>query len=181
LLARERTARLIVPVGDLHAARVVYQDAEEVLLRHRRLDDEHRAEQADEHEQQRGGADGREHEPVHRSALRARRTVRQYGRHDRDEHDPHRHVRTGGRHEPKLSLLEDHRSVAEEQLEERIEQRRSPVVNRAPSADCITGGPALGMLMRIRRRGRPISFTPTGPDRHVTNSGSSRSGRRKAP
>jgi hypothetical protein len=48
LLLHERAARLAVAIGDRHAARVVDEDAEEVLLRHRRLEDQRRPEQADQ-------------------------------------------------------------------------------------------------------------------------------------
>ena len=57
LLPRERPARLAFQIGDLHDPRIVDQDAQEVLLRHRRLDDQHRPEQAEEHERE----DGRPH------------------------------------------------------------------------------------------------------------------------
>ena len=47
LLLHERAARLAVAVGDRHAARVVDQDAEKILLRHRGLEDQRRPEQAE--------------------------------------------------------------------------------------------------------------------------------------
>ena len=47
----ELAARLAVLVGDLHAARVVEQDADEVLLRHRDLEQQHRPQQREEHDQ----------------------------------------------------------------------------------------------------------------------------------
>ena len=43
-------ARLAVLIGHLHAARVVEQDADEVLLRHRDLEEQHRPEEAEEHD-----------------------------------------------------------------------------------------------------------------------------------
>jgi hypothetical protein len=52
----ELAARLAVLIGHPHAARVVQQHAEEILLRHGGAQDEHRPEQAEEH-------DGDEAEP----------------------------------------------------------------------------------------------------------------------
>ena len=114
----------LVPVRDLHAPRVVYQDAEEVLLRHRRLDDEHRPEEAEEH--QRAGwrvRIDRQHDAMPRRALRPA---------PRDTSGTSRAIATattaaatyepGRRHETELSLLEDHRSVIEEQPKQRLEQ-----------------------------------------------------------
>ena len=51
-IRRERAARLAVVVGHLHAARVVEQDADEVLLRHRDLEQQHRPQQAEQHDRE---------------------------------------------------------------------------------------------------------------------------------
>ena len=67
LLLDERAARLAVAVGDRHAARVVDQDAEEVLLRDRRLQDQRRPEQAEEQDRQRREPQADEHDAVARA------------------------------------------------------------------------------------------------------------------
>ena len=71
LLRDERAARLAVVIGHLHAARVVEQDADEVLLRHRDLEQQHRPQQAEQHDQEQTDADAEQHDAV--AAARARR------------------------------------------------------------------------------------------------------------
>ena len=65
LALHECGARLPVDIGNLHAARVVQQHADEVLLRHRGLDDQQRPEQADQD-------DGEDREADRRRAPRDR-------------------------------------------------------------------------------------------------------------
>ena len=60
----ELATRLAVVIGDAHAARVVQQDAEEVLLRHRRAQNQDRPEQAEEHEADQAEAQRDEHHAV---------------------------------------------------------------------------------------------------------------------
>jgi hypothetical protein len=67
LLLHERAARLAVEVRDRHAARVVDQDAEKILLRHRRLEDQRGPEQAKEQDRQRREPQADEHDAVARS------------------------------------------------------------------------------------------------------------------
>ena len=75
VLLDERAARLAVDVGDLHAARVVDEHAEEVLLRDGRLDDEHGPEQAEEDERaaSRAGSPPGPRDAARCLALRVRR------------------------------------------------------------------------------------------------------------
>ena len=54
LLLDERAARLAVAIGDRHAARIVDEHAEEILLRDRGLEDQRRPEQAEEQDGERG-------------------------------------------------------------------------------------------------------------------------------
>ena len=74
---------LAVAVGNPHAARVVDQDADEVLLRHGGAQDQHRPEEAEEQHRQRGEAQADEHEPVAQAAFERDRAVGD----DRDHHD----------------------------------------------------------------------------------------------
>ena len=138
LLTRERATRLAVPIRDLHTARIVDEHAEEVLLRHRRLDDQHRPEQAEEHEQQRRGANRREDDPmmsVGSSTGRPGRSanVDRDGSHDQIASATYD---AGRGNEPEFTLLENDRPVIEEQPKERIEQCSSP-----PSARCAARAP----------------------------------------
>ncbi len=60
LALHERGARLAVDISNLHAARVVQQHADEVLLRHRGLDHQQRPEQADQDDGEERDADAGE-------------------------------------------------------------------------------------------------------------------------
>ena len=64
LLLHEGAARLAVAIGNRHAARIVDQDADEILLRHRRLQDQRRPEQAEEQQRQRGEPQADERDAV---------------------------------------------------------------------------------------------------------------------
>jgi hypothetical protein len=122
LRPRERAPRLPADVRDLHAPRIVHQHADEVLLRHRRPHDQHRPEQADEHQPQRRHPDRHERDPVlPHPATRTRRPVGQQRGDDGGEDDEAGNVGTGWRREPELSLLKDHGPVVEQQLEDRVE------------------------------------------------------------
>ena len=69
LLLDEVAARLAVQIGDLHAARVVDQHAEEVLLRDRGVHDQRRPEQAEEDERERGEAQADEDDAIAQPAI----------------------------------------------------------------------------------------------------------------
>ena len=84
---------LPVLVGDLHAARVVDQHADEVLLRHGGANHEHRPEEAEEDQGQRGDPQRGEDEPVpHGSAAAACAAVGEHRRRDGQQHEGRRHV-----------------------------------------------------------------------------------------
>ena len=127
LLAGDGAARLARFVGDLHAARVVDEHADEVLLRDGGAHHEDRAEQAEKDQGQRGDPQGREDEPVpHGGAAAACAAVGEDRRRDGQQHEGRRHVRTGRRHQTEIALLKDDRPVTEEQLEERLEHVSDP-------------------------------------------------------
>ena len=71
LLVDEVGARLLVAVRNRHAARVVNQHAEEVLLRDGGAQDQRRAEQAEQEKKEQQQADGDEHRALARGALRS--------------------------------------------------------------------------------------------------------------
>ena len=116
LLLHELGARLPVAIGDRHAARVVDQDAEKILLRDRRLQNQRRAEQAEQ--QQRHHAEpqrdqhqrGRAWPVAGDAAVGDQRGERGHGQ--RREAEGHR--ARGGKRE--VALLEDQRRVLEENL-----------------------------------------------------------------
>ena len=146
----ERAARLAVDVGNLHAARVVHEHAEEVLLWDGRLDDEHRPEKARQDEQQGGKPDGREDGAVPRIALAARAPVGQDRDDDGGDDDGGGNERTGRGDEPEIALLKDNRPVIEQQPKDSIEHACPPwPENRAgPGVDCITARGAIRQLNR---------------------------------
>ena len=128
LLPRRRSPRgCPFTVGDLHAARIVDQHAEEVLLRHRRLTT----------------STGRNRQNSTSASVAIRMTsgrgdaahatprtggpVGQDRGGDRRDHQDGGDVRPGRRHEPELALLKDDRPVIEEQPKDRIEHVVSPV------------------------------------------------------
>jgi hypothetical protein len=121
LLDEIPAARLAVDVGDAHAARVVEQDADHVLVRHRGAEHEHRTEQADEQQADERGAQGGEHHTVARREA-ARRPLVGDGGHGHGAQaggggDP----RAGGGGKAQLSLVEDDPSNAEEELGQPVE------------------------------------------------------------
>ena len=62
LIGHERAPRLAaVVIGHLHAARVVDQDADEILLRHRDLEEQHRSQQREKHDKEETDADSEQH------------------------------------------------------------------------------------------------------------------------
>ncbi len=77
------------------------------------------------------------------AALRTRRAIGQHGGDDRHGDDGGSHVGAGRRRQANLALLEDDGAIAEEQLEQRVEQRFAPGRGAADAAmcpwgDCIT-------------------------------------------
>ena len=70
-LSDKRRAWTVLVIGNLHAARIVEQHGEKVLLRNRGLDDEHGPEQAQRHESDQRDAQAGEDEAVARPQLGA--------------------------------------------------------------------------------------------------------------
>ena len=127
LPAHELVARRLVAIGDLHAARVVDEDAEEVLLRHHRRQHEHRPEQAERQHAQRGDADDGQDGAVRRLAVPAHREIRAQREVGRAGGGAERKQADPGRPERELALLEDQRAVLEQELEEWLEHDPSAV------------------------------------------------------
>jgi len=118
-----RGARLVAPVGDLHAARVVHQHADEVALRHRRRDDQRGAEQAERDQRERGAAERDEDGAVHGPRLALHARVRQSRERERGGGEHGGEPRQARRGQQDLAPLEQQRAVLEQELEERLAHR----------------------------------------------------------
>ena len=117
LLPGVLAARLpFVGVVDLHAAGVVDEHGEKVLLRHRRLDDQHRTEEAEREQRDEGYPD---REEQWRGGATA---VAQDGKNDRDAGQAERHIGARAGRQAELSLLKDNGPIFEEKSEQRFEQ-----------------------------------------------------------
>ena len=119
LALHERCARLAVHIGDLHAARIVEQHAEEILLRHRGAHDEQRPEHADQDDGENREADRRERDALARAAVAL--AIGQDRQPSRNRHGGRRDVRPRRGREPEFSLTEDDRGEFEEKSEEGVE------------------------------------------------------------
>jgi hypothetical protein len=112
-------ARLAVDVRNLHAARIVEQDPEEVLLRHRGAHDQQRPEQAHQQDREDRQANRRQRDalpgPADASSIGVDRQARRHRDRRRGQ------VRAGGRREPELSLTEDDRRELEEKSKQGVE------------------------------------------------------------
>ena len=75
----ELASRLVVLIGHAHAARIVQQHAEKILLRHGRAQDEHRSEQAEQHHTDEAQAQRNQHRAIQQAGLARRRAVCQNG------------------------------------------------------------------------------------------------------
>ncbi len=127
LIEHVLAARLIGFVGDLHAARVVEDHADEVLLRDGHLEQKHRPEDREERDGQERDARHREHDLVAPSEcgqllICPEYVERRCGSDRRDE--PHRLRRT----QYKLALLEHEPLILEQGAKKRVKHG---------SADCI--------------------------------------------
>ena len=118
LLLHERAARLAVAIGDRHAARVVDEDAEEILLRHRGLEDQRRPEQADQEDADHSQPQRDEHRAIdplvgrRHAAVGQQREDGDRGRdHDRQQHGP-------GQTPGEIALLKQQRRILEQKAEE---------------------------------------------------------------
>ena len=116
LLLNEVGPRFPVGVGDGHAARIVYQHAEEVLLRHGRSEDQERLEQAEQEHSHQTEAQAHQDETVAIGVAFPRHAPvsdQDAGRDDGDRDQPPRH-RSGDR-EPEIALVEDERRILKEE------------------------------------------------------------------
>ena len=125
LLPHELVARRLVTIRDLHAARVVDQDAEEVLLGHHRGQHEHRPQQAERQHAQRGDADGGQDGAVKPLAVPAHRVIGAQGEVGRAGRRSQRQQAHPRRADRELALVEDERAVLEQELEEWLEHDSS--------------------------------------------------------
>ena len=111
---------LAADVGDRHAARIVDEHAEKILLRHRGLEDQRRPEQAEEQDRERGEAQADEHDTIARAFGRRHAAVGEQ-REDRDrgrrrDRQQHRARQAPG----EIALLEDERRVLEQEAKELV-------------------------------------------------------------
>ena len=109
---------LAIAVGDRHAARVVDDDAQEVLLGHGGAQDERRAEQADDEHGQHAEPDRHEHQTLARGPFVRDGPVRdEGGGGERGKpQDDERHRPRGGERE--VALLKNDARILEEKLEQ---------------------------------------------------------------
>jgi hypothetical protein len=121
--ADEIRARALL-VGELHAARIVDEDAHDVLLRDGGLHDEHGTEDAEEDDGERGETQQGERRPLAPLHARSQHAVADERDRHGDDHDGSGHRRTGRRGESKITLAEDGESVLEQELEQRFEHGR---------------------------------------------------------
>ena len=99
---------------DRHAARVVDEDAQEVLLRYRRLEDEQRTEQAEEQHRDDAEAQRDQDRAVARLIALAGETAVGDERTTSHGGGCKQHQHSGSRHrEPEIALLEDERRILE--------------------------------------------------------------------
>jgi hypothetical protein len=116
----EAAARLPIFVGDLHALRIVNQDAEEIPLRHHGGEHQLRSKEAEEDDRQDGPADAREHHAVLPAALAPDAGVAEGKGTEHHEAECHHAQRRPGGGEREVSLRENERPVLEEEREERF-------------------------------------------------------------
>ena len=112
-------ARLTGLIGNLHAARVVQQHAEEVLLRDGRFDDQQRTEQADQDDSEQGNPNDGQHHAVARAATA--RPVRPKRQRDSHQHRDGGHIGARGGGEAKFPLAEHHRGKFEDKFKDGVE------------------------------------------------------------
>ena len=106
------------PIRNGHAARVIHQDAQEVLLRHRRLEDDRRTEQTEEEQGDDAQTQADEQRPIPNAAVGDDAPVGNQGRQrqETDDRQPGNRHSSGG--EGELALLEDEHRILEQELEQ---------------------------------------------------------------
>ena len=120
MVLHELQARRLVPVGDAHAARIVDQHAQKVLLRDDRRQHQGRSHQAEGEQRERRQAHDAEHDAFERPAVAPDLGVRPPRHHAGHDSQQDRQPAGPGRAEREVPLLEDQRPVLEEQLEQGI-------------------------------------------------------------
>ena len=121
LLLHVGAARLPVHVGDAHAARVVEQHADHVLVRHGGAQHQHRPEQADQQQADQRGAQGREDHAVAPGQPARRPLIGDRGHGDGAEPRQGREPCAGRGGEAQFPLVEDDPANAEEELGQPVE------------------------------------------------------------
>ena len=124
LLLDEIRARLPARIGDRHALGVVEQDAEEVLLRHGRLEDQDRAGEAEEQRRDDPDAQGNEHGPVAGPLLAPGAAIGDERTQGRERRHSQRQRERARQRKGEMPLLEDEKRVLEQELERRPHYRR---------------------------------------------------------
>ena len=123
LLLDERAPRLAVAVRNRHASRVVQQNAEEILLRHRGFEDQRRPEQAKEQHGERREPQADEHDTVARPIGRGHAAISQQredrGRRSRRDDQQHR----AGQAPAEVALLEHEGRVFEQEAKELVQHQ----------------------------------------------------------
>src|SRR5207249_945233 len=117
IVGDERAARAPVPVGNLQASRVVYQNAEEVLLRHRGFENQSRTEQTEDDHAENRQPERDEDRAVaaaapRNAAIAQERVAADQGCGGNREQHRTRHA------EDEITLLEEQRRVLEEKTKE---------------------------------------------------------------
>jgi hypothetical protein len=120
LVGHELAARFPLAIGDPHAARVVYQDGDEILLRDGGAQDQDRPKQAEDRDPDRDQAEGDEHDAIAWGAVAFDAAIRHERRRGAGRHGDHEQRRRGGDREAKLSLFEDRGPVLEEERKKRF-------------------------------------------------------------
>jgi hypothetical protein len=122
LLLNELAAAFVAPVLDLHAARIVEQHRDHVLLVDGGPYDEGWPEETEQHQPERGDAQTRQDDPVTGPPLVDPDTAVREGRSSRDQPDDNRNdKRCRGDIEAEVALLEHDRAVGEQRLKKGLE------------------------------------------------------------
>ncbi len=108
-------------IRDLHAAGIVQQHRDEVLLRHGGFHNQDRAEQTKDDKREERDPQAREHQTIAQPQLACDRPVGRNGDSNGGYRKQCRRVRSARRAEAKFALREDYGPVMKQQLEEAVE------------------------------------------------------------
>ncbi len=117
----ELAARFAVVVGHAHAARVVQQDAEKVLLRHCGAKDENGAEETEEHEAHETQPQSGQDRSVDPARITGRTPVGQDGGERRRRRQAGRDIDRRPERQTQFTLLKDIGRIFEEKCKQRVE------------------------------------------------------------